>query len=255
MTAVDEYFAAAARVLQRIAHEQREAIRAAGYTIAGALARGGVLHVFGAGHSHLLAEEAFFRAGGLAAVNPILDARLAFQHGVMESTRAERRSGYAREILAREDVRQTDAAIVVSNSGRNAVPVEMALELRARGVPVIALTSVAHSRSAAPAHVAAQRLFEIADVTIDTCVPVGDAAVDVPGAPERMGPLSTIAGAAIIHAIAIEAAAELSARGVQVPVLPSANMPGTTEQQLREAFAPYRERIRYLDLDPDAGQR
>lgn len=254
MSAVEEYFAAAARVLQRIADEQREAIRAGGRIVARTVAGGGVLHVFGAGHSHLLAEEAFFRAGGLAAVNPILDGRLAFQYGVLESTRAERRSGYAREILAREDVRQADAAVVVSNSGRNAVPVEMALELRARGLPVIAVTSIAQSRSAAPPHAAPQRLFEIADVAIDTCVPVGDAAVDVPGAPVRMGPLSTVAGAAVIHAIMIEAAGELWAGRVEVAVLPSANVAGTTEQMLREVFAPYRGRIRYLDLEPEAGQ-
>lgn len=254
MSAVEEYFAAAARVLQRLADEQREPIRAAGRIIAGAVARGGVLHVFGAGHSHLLAEEAFFRAGGLAAVNPILDARLTFQHGIFESTRAERRPGYAREILAREEVHALDAAMIVSNSGRNAVPVEMALELRARRIPVIAVTSIAHSRSAAPPHAAAQRLFEIADVAIDTCVPVGDAAVDVPGVPARMGPLSTVAGAAVIHAIMIEAVGQLSAGGAQVAALPSANMAGTTEQMLREMFAPYRGRIRYLDLEPEGGQ-
>ena len=249
MSIAAQYFGTAQRLLQRIAQEQGGAIRAAGAIVAAALSRGGVLHVFGAGHSHLLAEEAFFRAGGLAAVNPILDARLIFEHGALESTRAERRSGYAREILAREDVRDVDAAVVISNSGRNAVPIEMALEFRARGVPVIAVTNVEHSRSAAPPHATAQRLFDIAQVTIDTCVPVGDASVDVPGIAMRMGPLSTIAGAAIMHAVIMEAAAELAASGREVPVLPSANLAETTEQMLRDVLQPYHGRIRFLDLD------
>ncbi|MBA3231269.1 MAG: SIS domain-containing protein [Acidobacteria bacterium] len=251
MTAVDNYFAAASRLLARIASEQREPIMRAGREVSATIAGGGVLHVFGSGHSHLIAEEAFFRAGGLAAVNPVVDERLAFQHGALESTRAEHRPGYAQEILAREVLRPGEAAIVVSNSGRNAVPVEMALALRAIGLKVIAITSVENSRSAPPDHASGLRLFEIADVVLDTCVPTGDAAIDVPGLATRMGPLSTIAGAAIVHAIAIAAATDLAAQGRAVPALPSANVPGTTEEMLRGLLRPYRDRVRFLALDDD----
>lgn len=252
MTAMDDYFAAASRLLARIASEQREPIMRAGREVAATIAGGGVLHVFGSGHSHLIAEEAFFRAGGLAAVNPIVDERLAFQHGALESTRAEHRPGYAREILAREALHAGEAAIVVSNSGCNAVPVEMALALRAAGLKVIAITSVQHSRSSPPGHASGLRLFEIADVVIDTCVPTGDAAIDVPGLATRMGPLSTIAGAAIVHAMAIAAASELAAQGRAVPALPSANVTGTTEEMLRKLLEPYRDRVRFLALDDEA---
>jgi uncharacterized phosphosugar-binding protein len=255
MTPVDEYFAAAGRVLARIAREQRGAIAAAGRAAADALARGGMLHVFGSGHSHLIAEEAFFRAGGLAAVNPIIDERLAFRHGALESTRAERRAGYAREILARETLRSGDCAMVVSNSGWNAVPIEVALELRNAGIRVVAVTSVEHSRSAPATHASGVRLFEAADIVIDTCVPAGDAAVQVPGAGHRMGPLSTVAGAAVVHAVAIAAATELAARGHAVPALPSANVPGTTEAMLTGLLAAYRSRVRFLALDEEGGPR
>lgn len=255
MTPSAEYLRAARDVVERIASGQGEPIAAAGRLVANAIAAGGVLHVFGCGHSHLIAAEAFYRAGGLAAVNPVIDPRLAFMYGALESTRAERRPGYAREILARERVEPRDVAAVVSNSGRNVVPVEMALELRGCGVPVVAITSIEHSRSAAPAHASGRRLFEVADVTIDTCVPAGDAGIRVPGVPVPMGPLSTIAGAAIIHAVAIAAAAELGARGVPVPVLPSANVPGTTEDSLRSLLSPYGGRVRYLDLEDEVDGR
>lgn len=251
MSGVDDYFAAAGGVLARIASEQRDRITAAGHMVGEAIARGGVVHVFGSGHSHLIAEEAFFRAGGLAAVNPILDERLAFRDGAIESTRAEQRSGYARDILARETVQSSDVAVVVSNSGRNAVPVEMAMEFRKGHVAVIAITSLAHSRSAPPAHGSGLRLFDVADLTIDTCVEAGDAAVGVAGTAIRMGPLSTLAAAVIVHAMSIAAASHLVARGHPVPALPSANLPGTTEQMLREILAPYRHRVRLLRLDED----
>jgi len=124
-------------ILDRIEREQLENIEQAGRLIADALAAGAVAHVFGTGHSHLIAEEAFFRAGGIAAVNPILDERLIFLEGALESTHAERESGLASRLIEREKVRPEDTAIIISNSGRNAAPIEMALEMKARGVKVI----------------------------------------------------------------------------------------------------------------------
>ena len=246
--AFEAYFEEAHRALDRVAREQESPIRSAAALIADALATGGVVHVFGCGHSHLLAEEAFYRAGGLAAVNPILDRRLMFFDGALASTRAEREPGYAAEILEREDVRTNDAAIVVSNSGRNALPVEMALALQARGVSVIAITSVAHSRSVSSQHASGRKLYEIADVVIDTGIPAGDAAVVVPATSIRMGPLSTLVGAAIVHAVSIEAAARLVERGIAPPVLVSANLDTTSQEDLERMLAAYADRIRYLDV-------
>ncbi|MGE0545818.1 MAG: sugar isomerase domain-containing protein [Kofleriaceae bacterium] len=235
-------------VLTRIAREQSERIIAAGRLIADALEAGGVLHAFGTGHSHLIAHEAFYRAGGLSAVNPILDDRLIFLKGALESTRAERETGLAAAILAREDVRPIDAAVLISNSGRNAVPVEMALELRARGVKIVAITNIAQSSETSSRHVSGKRLFELADLAIDTCVPRGDAAVQLPGLDTPMGPSSTVAGAAIMNSIIIEAASALLERGKQPPILPSANLDTTSEQTLRDRLGSYAARIRYLDL-------
>jgi uncharacterized phosphosugar-binding protein len=243
------YLAGLRAILDRIEREQAENIKQAGRLIAAALGAGGVVHTFGTGHSHLIAEEAFFRAGGIAAVNPILDERLLFLKGALESTRAERESGLARTLIEREDIKTQDAAIIISNSGRNAAPVEMALEMRARGVPVIAITNLEQSQAAAPRHSSGQRLFELADLVIDNCIPVGDALLALPGLNARSGATSTVAGAAIINSIIIEAISELLRRGEPAAVLPSANVEGSTADVLREILSRYRGRIKYLDLE------
>jgi len=129
--------------------------------------------------------------------------------------------------------------------------IEEALEMKARAIKVIAITSVQQSRTSMPLHKSGKRLFEIADVTIDNCVPPGDALLSLPGLVSRVGPSSTVAGAAIINSIMIEAVAETLRRGEQVPVLPSANIDGVTEDTLKELLTRYRGRIRYLDLDEE----
>jgi uncharacterized phosphosugar-binding protein len=235
-------------VLERIKREQAHNIALAGGLVADALAAGGVVHTFGTGHSHLIADEAFFRAGGIAAVNPILDERLIFLKGALESTRAERESGLARALLEGEGVLPEDVAIVISNSGRNAAPVEMALEMKARGVRVIAITNVGQSRATAPRHASGKRLYELADVAVDNCVPVGDALLELPGLNSRVGPSSTVAGAAVINSIIIEAVVELLRRGVAAPVLPSANVEGVAEGTIEEMLSRYRGRIKYVDV-------
>ena len=245
----EKYITELQAVLERIKHEQLSEIAAAGHLVAEALVANGVVHTFGTGHSHLIADEAFFRAGGIAAINPILDERLLFLKGALESTRAERVPGFASVLIEREQVGPSDVAILISNSGRNNVPVEMALEMKARGVKVIAITSVAQSSSSVPLHSSGKRLFELADITIDNCVPPGDALLTIRGLTSRIGPSSTVAGAAIINSIMIEAAAETVRRGRQVPVLPSANIDGVSETTLKELLSLYRGRIRYLDLD------
>jgi uncharacterized phosphosugar-binding protein len=196
----------------------------------------------------LIAHEAFFRAGGIAAINPILEERLIFLKGALESSRAEREEGLAEKVIALEDVNAEDAAIIISNSGRNAVPVEMALEMRARRVKVIAITNLEQSRGSTASHSSGKRLYELADVTIDNCVPTGDALLSLAGLNSKIGPSSTVAGAAIINSIIVEAVNELLQRGERVPVLPSANIDGVSSETLSDLLSRYAGRIKYLDV-------
>lgn len=246
-----EYIDGLRAILERIKHEQAGNIGQAGKILADSISNGGIIHAFGTGHSHIIAEEAFFRAGGIAAVNPILDERLIFLKGALESTRAERESGLARSLIERESVKPEDAAIIISNSGRNAAPVEMALEMKERGARVIAITNLEQSRSTVSRRASGEKLYELADVAIDNCVPTGDALLKLDGLNSRTGASSTVAGAAIIHSIIIEALSELIKKGINPPVLQSANVEGTTADTLREVLSRYQSRIRYLDLETE----
>ncbi len=239
---LEAYFASARALLQSL---DFSAMRQAASLIAVALESGGILQAIGTGHSSLLAQEIFYRAGGLVAVNPILDGRLGFERGATESTEFERSTEAAEELARLAGFEARDAGIVISNSGRNALPVEMALRMKAARMKVIALTSLAHSRASTPRHPSGKCLFEIADCILDNHCPSGDAVVEVPGLPAKMGPLSTIAGAALLHGTLIEAARQLAARGKPPAVLVSANVGTGAVQDLKNLLAPYASRIRY----------
>jgi len=235
------------RLLDRIATEQIGPIAGAADIFAETIAAGGVLQIFGSGHSHMIAEEGFYRAGGLVPVNPILDERLIFLEGALESTEAERRSGYADNLLKREHIGSNDAALIISNSGRNAVAIEVALQMQKRKLKVIAITNLQQSRESISRHVSGLRLFEIADLVIDNCTPTGDALLEIPGSPHKLGPSSSVAGIAIVNCIVVETAIRLQKRGLSVPVLLSSNVEGNSDQTLAAAICPWAPQIRLFN--------
>jgi uncharacterized phosphosugar-binding protein len=133
--------------------------------------------------------------------------------------------------------------VVISNSGRNAVPVEMAIEARRRGIPVVAVTSLAYSRQVTSRQASGKKLYEVADVVIDNCAPWGDATVKLPGVPQPVGPLSTVAGAALMQAVMVGVAERLVGKMDPVPVFWSGNLDGVTENNWK-LMDPYRGRVR-----------
>jgi uncharacterized phosphosugar-binding protein len=188
--------------------------------IAQDLANGGVLHVFGSGHSSLLAQEVFYRAGGLAPVNAMLDINLTV-FGTSRPTWVERLEGYADSIFASYDVRLGEVLLVISNSGINPVPIDMAIGARARGLIPIAVGSAAVYAAAESRHSSGSSLFDIADHVLDTCVPYGDAITDI--AAVRTGAVSTLLGSALLNLLTIEI---VEAMGADAPVFVSQNIPG-----------------------------
>ncbi len=218
------YFSHIGSLLARAETVNAATIHECAGVIAGSLAAGGVLHAFGTGHSHCLAEELFHRAGGLVPVNALLDSRTMLHEGTMAATLTERLPGYAEAILSRYSLQAGEVMIVASNSGRNAVPVEMALAAQARGLKVIALTSVAHSSSQSPRHASGKRLFEVADYVLDNCGEVGDAALTLLGIEAKICATSTVVGAALLGALVHATCEALLAHGVEPPVFVSSNL-------------------------------
>lgn len=199
---------------------------------------GGVVHTAGAGHSVAMVCETFYRAGGLAAVRPLWDPEVVPLDGALRSTAAEREIGRGRTLVEKAAPAAPDVVVVFSTSGRNPYPVEIAQESAARGVPVIAVTSLAASAGATDR--SGSRVADHADVVLDTGVPPGDA-VHPADAP-RTSAVSTILGAYTWSALLAQLHRKAGERGSVLPLWTSANVPGGDEHNA-ELFARYSERI------------
>lgn len=239
---IDAYAGRVAEALRTAFENEREHLVEAAELVADSLAGpepDRVVHVFGSGHSHMIAEEAFGRAGGLVSVNLILDQNLTALGG-RKAGPLEKMEGYAEILLSGVELREGEVLFVFSNSGINPVPVEVAALARERGLRVVALTSLEHSKAQEPRHSNGKRLFELADVVIDTHIPAGDASVELS---ERIktGPLSTVVCAGLLNAVIVEATRRIAASGEDPPVLVSQNVSGG-ERRNEELLARYRGR-------------
>jgi uncharacterized phosphosugar-binding protein len=235
-TYIERYFAFAADRLRQVADESGASIYRAAEAVARAIEHDKDFLLFGSGHSALIAREAAWRAGGLAPAMVLED--IAEGDG-------ERLEGLAALILGRYELRPGSVLVVISNSGINAVPIEIAMAGKERGLTVIALTSLAHSQAVSSRHSSGKKLYELADIVIDSHTVPGDAALELPGSQLKSGATSTVIGAAIIEAIVVQAAALLAERGIVPPVLVSSNLP-EGDAHNRALAARYRPRlIRY----------
>lgn len=199
-----------------------ESIETASSAVANSLKNDGLIHVFGTGHSHMLAEEMFYRAGGLGAVNPILEEDLMLHKNASKSTELERDPSLVSTILERHELRKGDVFIIASNSGGNALIEAMALEVKERGLTLIAITSLNHATSPA-ARAQGRKLHELADICIDNLGEVGDASISYRQIPEKTGPTSTVIGAVIVNAIVARAVEIALEQGFTPQIFSSSN--------------------------------
>ena len=241
-----DYISCVTETIARAWESQQPQFNAAKDLIAKAIEAKKNVFVFGCSHAGILAEEVYYRTGGLAVVNPI------FFPGFMLNTRPitmtsslERVPGLGKIILGQNHVGEGDVLLLHSVSGRNTVPVEMAIEAKAMGVHTICITNLEYSGVVTSRHPSGKRLFEVCDIVIDNCGEVGDAAIKLDGLPEKIGPTSTTVGTALLNAIVIEAVEQMIADGIVPPVFMSANIDGGDAHNAR-IFEEYKDNIFYM---------
>ena len=228
MTWIDE----ARKVLDEIEATQSDAIEQAASIAADAIGGGGVVHTFGTGHSRMPVEEMFPRYGSYPGWHPLVEQSTTFHteiagsNGQRQAMFIERVPGFAEVILANFELRPTDAIILFSATGRNAVPVETAMLAKQAGLKVIVVTSVTDTRSVPPTHASGTVMADHADVVIDICTPLGDAVVEIDGWANKVGPVSSIGNIAIVNMIKTVTAQKLADRGIELPVLTGAQVVG-----------------------------
>jgi uncharacterized phosphosugar-binding protein len=236
------FLAAASSGLAELGEREGEHLAQASAWMGEAIAAGGLVRIFGTGHSRLLAEEIFFRAGGLAPTDAILEDAVSGYHDVSKSELTERLEGFGEIIVAHRRLAPPDVLIIVSQSGRNAVPIEVADAARERGVRTIGITSIAHASSQPSRHSSGRHVHEAVDLVIDNGAPAGDCAVELAnGVP--VGPLSGVLGAAVVQMLVVGAADWLLAHGVEPPVFRSGNVDGGREES-QKLLDRYSDRVR-----------
>ncbi|MBM7170948.1 SIS domain-containing protein [Streptomyces sp. G44] len=241
-----QYFDAAIDLLRRVRDEESGNIAEAGALLADAAASGGRLFAFGAGHSSLAAQEVVYRAGGLALMN-LLAVPGVVGVDVMPATLGsalERVDGLAGAVLDSSPARSGDVLVIVSLSGRNSLPVEMAMNARALGLKVIGVTSVAYATQTRSRHTSGTFLKDHCDVVVDSKIAVGDAELSLDGVDAPFGPASGVVTNALMQAMTATAVEHLAARGIQPPLLRSGNVDGGHDWNGR-VFQEYGERIFY----------
>jgi uncharacterized phosphosugar-binding protein len=231
----------AQELLAKLADTQSAVIEQASLWCADAIAAGGLVHLFGTGHSRIPVEEMFPRYGSFPGFHPMVELSMTFHtqvvgsNGQRQAMFIERVPGLAEVILSNFTFGAQDVMMIFSASGLTAVPVEMARGARARGLRVIAVTSVAQSMSAEPGVEVGSRLLDEADLVIDLCTPPGDAMVHIDGLDTPVGPGSTVTNVAIVNSIKVRVAQLLTKRGSMPPVITRASEVGA--ERSRELFA------------------
>jgi uncharacterized phosphosugar-binding protein len=243
------WLAAARELLERLARTQEDAIEEASGLCADAIAGGWLVHLFGTCHSRIPVEEMFPRYGSYPGFHPMVELSMTYHtevvgsNGQRQAMFIERVEGLADVILSNFELRPSDVMMVFSASGLSAVPIEIAAGARARGLPVVAITSREQSLAGASEHSSGARLLDHADVVLDLCTPPGDALVELDGVATPVGPGSTFAAVALVNAVKVRTAEVLAERGALPPVITSPAVAGAEESH-RLFSAAYEEHAR-----------
>jgi uncharacterized phosphosugar-binding protein len=242
-----QYLNGVIRLLERIRDEETAGLKEAAVLMAESIINGNRIFAFGCTHSSLPIQDLVYRAGGLMLINPIFAPGIASMdvHPATMSSAIERLSGYAQVILDSTPAQAGDVLILVSVSGRNAVPVELAQLASQRGLKVIGVTSLAYSGAVTSRHPTGKKMHEFAHVVLDNKVDKGDAMLQVEGVPQKFCPASGVTSIALLQALVAGTVQELLRRGFTPPIFLAGNVDGGMEYNAR-LIAQYKDRIFYM---------
>ena len=250
--AATDYLTQAGKILDKIASTQTESIERAAEMCAQTIAGEGLVHLFGTGHSRIFIEEMFPRHGSFPGFHPIVELSLTF-HNMVVGANGQRQAmflehveGFGQVILRNFVFGPPDCFLLFSNSGIKEVVVDVALEARRLGMPVIAVVSVEHCTASPPNHSSGKKLTDVADILIDNCTPGGDALVRIPNLEDPVGPGSTIGAAAVTNALKCRIAEKLTELGKPPIVLTSSYFIGSeaSKQRFDDCYDDYRSRVK-----------
>lgn len=242
---LDLYFQKLKELMSLIEIEEKENLKTAAEKVSQCIEGDGIIHVFGCGHSHMLAEELFYRAGGLAAINPILIEDLMLHKGALRSSKFEQQNDYAGSFIKNTLINPGDLLIVVSTSGRNPVPIDVAEAAKSQGAFVIAITSPGYAESQSSRHKHGKYLYQSAHLVIDNHIAVGDVLMEHHSLRAGFGSGSSIAGMAIANAIMVEAIAIMLSHDFTPPIFKSGNADGAAQHN-QVLIERYKDRIPML---------
>jgi uncharacterized phosphosugar-binding protein len=230
-----EYLKQLINLIEKISIEEEDAINQAANMMADAIQKGHKIFAFGCSHSSLPVQDIYYRAGGLMLINPIFAPGIASldTHPVTMTSGLERLEGFAKVLLDNYPIQKDDVLILVSVSGRNAVPIEMAKVAKERGMKVIGVTSRKYTEGVTSRHSSGRKMYEYADVVLDNKVDKGDAVIKVEGVAERFTPASGVTSTALLHALITATIEELLKRGITPPIYVAANVDGGEEHNAK----------------------
>lgn len=238
-------------VMSRIEETQMENIRKAAGVMADSIEAGRWVHTFGCGHATIPIEEMYPRIGGFVGFHPIIELPLTFftritgEMGVHQFLFLERVEGYGVEIMKGYNFDKRDTMWLFSHSGINNVNIDIAIESKKRGMKVIAFGSAAEAKGKQSRHSSGKTIFDVADMVVDTCAPLGDSSVPLKNHRDKVGPVSTMAFVTCVWMTVTTVAEILADRGVKLFIHPSHNVPGdtTAKQRVEDALSEYKRRV------------
>ncbi len=240
---MNPYFSAIETLMKKVFHEEQQSVEKIAAEITQRLSRGGIIQLFGCGHSHLIAEESFFRAGGLVPVQPIFVESLMLHKGATQSSANEKDPEFIHTFAGQLDFRPEDTIIIISTSGRNSVPIDVAYKAKECGAYTVSIQSLQYNGAEQSSkHESGNRLEAVVDDILNTHVPVGDGLITTEGI--SYGPASSVIGNTLLHAAFSRVSEMMIESGIEPPVFKSGNLDGSTAHNER-MIATYADRIKF----------